>query len=136
MSGEGREVAERARTLVGTRFRPQGRDPRIGLDCIGLALCAFGIPADAVRRDYRMRGRHRPAIEAILEQWFRPVGAISCGDLLLCQISEEQMHLAISGHQSFIHADARIRAVVEVAGSPPWRIAGAYRRCTIEARKN
>jgi hypothetical protein len=53
------DFAERARAHVGTRFRPQGRDPRFGLDCVGLILCTFGLPADAVRKDYRLRGEHR-----------------------------------------------------------------------------
>jgi cell wall-associated NlpC family hydrolase len=132
----GDHVIRRARALVGTPFRPQGRDPRIGLDCIGLALCVFGIPADAVRRDYRMRGLHRQPIEAGLKQWFQPVREIESGDLLLCEVSQEQMHLAIRCADSFIHADARLRRVVETPGSPCWPIARAFRRPVIQDRKN
>lgn len=129
MSIRADEVVKRARAVVGSPFRPQGREPRIGLDCVGLILSAFDISQETVRRDYRLRGGHRLEVEAALMQRF---GRISLdksrpGDVLLCAIASDQVHLAISCGASFVHADARLRRVVETPGKPPWPIIGAYR---------
>src|SRR5205085_2260015 len=48
------EVVARARAMIGVRFRPQGRSAVQGLDCMGLAAVAMGVPADRVRGDYRL----------------------------------------------------------------------------------
>ena len=48
--------AERALELVGTRFKLQGRD-RTGVDCLGVVVLVFDLPADALPDDYRLRGR-------------------------------------------------------------------------------
>ena len=45
------DAVDRARSLIGTRFRAQGRDPQFGLDCLGLAMIAYEVGEDAVRRD-------------------------------------------------------------------------------------
>jgi cell wall-associated NlpC family hydrolase len=127
MTSPGEEIIRRARSLVGTPFRPQGRDPTIGLDCVGLILCVFGIPADSVPGDYRMRGQHRRLIQAKLEPWFGPVAQVERGDVLLCSVSRDQLHLAISCGRSFVHADARFRRIVEVPGAPRWPVDGIFR---------
>ena len=57
--------ATRALALVGVPFRPQGRSAADGLDCAGLALAAFELPADLVRNDYRLRGRHRARLGCV-----------------------------------------------------------------------
>lgn len=123
-------IVARARALSGSRFRPQGRDPRSGLDCVGLVLSTFAIPPDEVRRDYRLRGRHRAEVEKALGQRFRKVGRKQrrAGDVLLCAIAPDQLHLAISCGASFVHADARLRRIVETPGDPPWPVIGAFRR--------
>lgn len=36
----GHDIAEAARMLLGTPFRHQGRDPDVGLDCVGLVVAA------------------------------------------------------------------------------------------------
>lgn len=122
--------AERARTLVGARFRPQGRDPELGLDCIGLILCVFGLPADGVRRDYRLRGEHRREIVRGLSGPFRRVAAKirRPGDVLLLEVARDQSHLGILTANGFVHADARLGSVVETPGSPPWPIVAVFRR--------
>jgi cell wall-associated NlpC family hydrolase len=76
----------RARALVGCRFRAQGRNPELGLDCVGLALTVYEI-ADAFRRDYRLRGDHQEELKAALSADFRRVPAPQQrpGDLLLCR---------------------------------------------------
>jgi len=120
--------ADRARALVGTRFRPQGRS-QDGLDCVGLVIAAFDLPADAARRDYRLRGAHQREIEDGLSCYFRRIrkGLDRAGDVLLMSVGGDQIHLGIRTPTGFIHADARIGRVVETPGSPQWPIIGAYR---------
>lgn len=125
-----KEYVARARSLVGTRFRPQGRDVRIGLDCVGLALAVFRIPVDKVRKDYRLRGDHGRDLKAQVGRFFRQIGkaAAKPGDLFVSQVAQDQLHLSICTDGGFVHADARIGRVVETPGTPQWPSAGAYRR--------
>jgi hypothetical protein len=118
---------ERARALIGTRFRPQGRSAEHGLDCIGLVAIAYRLPADRVPSGYRLRGDHGPGLMAGLRTFFRPVRKLANGDLLLLQSGLEQAHLAVKTEAGFIHADAR-HGVVETPGDPPWPLVGAFRR--------
>lgn len=122
--------AERARVLVGIPFRPQGRAPELGLDCIGLILCVFGLPENLVRCDYRMRGDHRGEMLAELAKHFRRIAQAQrrIGDVLLLQVARDQLHLAIVTAEGFVHADARRGKVVETPGLPPWPIVAAFRR--------
>lgn len=123
------EYAERARALVGIRFRPQGRDPRIGLDCVGLILATFAIPSDLVRRNYRLRGDHRAEIERELAKHFRPArSAWRPGDLMLIAVSFDQFHLGVRTGRGFVHADARLGRVVEMLGEPRWPVLGTFRK--------
>jgi murein DD-endopeptidase / murein LD-carboxypeptidase len=122
--------AMRALALVGVPFRSQGRDPAQGLDCVGLALSACGLPSDMVRNDYRLRGAYLGEIRAVLRAGFRPVSARQRrpGDLLLIKVADDQLHLAVLTGDGFVHADARLRRVVETPGEPGWPIVGIYRR--------
>jgi murein DD-endopeptidase / murein LD-carboxypeptidase len=126
------DYAARARALVGIRFRPQGRAPDLGLDCVGLIICAFGLPADLVRRDYRMRGNHGREMLGELAKPFRKVPRKHRrpGDVLLLEVACDQLHLAILTETGFVHADARRGKVVQTPGMPPWPIVGAFRRRT------
>ena len=126
----GVDYATRARALVGARFRPQGRDPNLGLDCVGLVLAAFGIQADAVRRNYRLRGDYLAEIELQLARSFRPVGKSRPGDLMLLRVAPDQLHFAISTELGFVHADARAGCVVETPGTPCWPVVRTYRMRT------
>jgi murein DD-endopeptidase / murein LD-carboxypeptidase len=120
--------AARARALVGTRFRPQGRGA-YGLDCLGLVLETYDIPAAAVRRDYRLRGDHRSEIERGLAGFFRRIspGEQRVGDLMLLSIADDQLHFAIRSERGFVHAHAGIGRVVETPGTPEWPLLGIYR---------
>ena len=124
------DYAERARALVGTRFRPQGRVPELGLDCAGLVLCAFKLPGDLVRRDYRLRGDHHEEMMRELARVFRPVAPSRprSGDLLLMRVADDQLHLGIVTELGFVHADARLGKVVETPGPPTWPVIGVFRR--------
>lgn len=124
------DVVARARALVGVRFRAQGRDPGYGLDCLGLAMAAFGVSADAVRRDYRLRGDHRRELLDGAAGDFRRVSRSRrrAGDLLLLDAGVGQTHLAVWTGDGFIHADARLGRVVETPGEPRWPVGAVLRK--------
>ena len=124
------DYGEHARALVGMRFRPQGRNPEIGLDCVGLVLTVFEIAPDAVRRNYRMRGDHGAEIERELRRFFSRarVGQRRPGDLMLLAVSPDQFHFGICTGAGFVHADAQLGRIVETPRSPPWPALGTFRR--------
>lgn len=124
-------IVARARALVGTRFRPQGRNPDHGLDCVGLVMAVSGMAPQSVARDYRLRGDHRVRLEEGLGSKFRRIASPQPrpGDILLMKIAADQFHLGIQASGSVIHADANLGVVVEVPGEPAWPIVGVYRAC-------
>jgi hypothetical protein len=124
------DFAQRARALVGVRFRPQGRDVATGVDCVGLILATFAIDPEAVRRDYRLRGDQRRELEGEVLRFFRriPVARRRAGDMILLGPAPDQLHLAVSTAVGFVHAHAGIGRVVETPGLPQWPILAAFRR--------
>jgi hypothetical protein len=123
------EHAERARALVGTRFRPHGRS-RDALDCVGVILATFGIDPLSVRRDYRLRGEDPFELDAALLNHFRRVPAreLAPGDVMLMTVADGQLHLGVRTVRGFVHAHAGIGRVVETPGLPVWRLLGLYRK--------
>jgi lipoprotein Spr len=124
------DYAARARAFLGVRFRPQGRLPQLGLDCVGLVICTFGLPPDLCRRDYRLRGTYRSELLAGLGGPFRRISPKSArtGDVLVLQVARDQMHLAVATGHGFVHADAKLGRVVETAGALAWPITAVFRR--------
>ncbi len=122
-------VMERARALIGTRFRAQGRDARFGLDCVGLVLAAHRLPVSAARRDYALRGTSRGEIAGALKEFFRrvPRNGARDGDVLLLQAGAGVLHLGVKSGAGMIHADIR-GGVVERPGPLAWPVLAAYRR--------
>jgi len=120
-------VAMRARALVGVRFRPQGRSPDHGLDCIGLVAAALA--ATGVRRDYPLCSGDLPALERELEAAGLMRGeGWQAGDVLVMRTAPAQLHLGIWTGSSLVHADAALRRVVERPGAPPWTVLSCWRR--------
>ncbi len=118
--------AARARALIGTRFRPQGRGPD-GLDCVGLAAAALGL--GETRRDYRLRGGDLARLEAgLAEAGLRPVEEKATGDVIVLRSGPGQLHLGVWTGDGLVHADAGLRRVVERPGAPPWPILGIWRK--------
>lgn len=103
----------RARRLVGTRFLPQGRDPSIGLDCIGLVLSAYALRRPDLPR-YRLSDGDWATIDAFLTKDFVPVAEDKgrCADLMVLRLPRS-FHFAVLGERSFIHAEARLKRVLE-----------------------
>jgi lipoprotein Spr len=124
------EIARAARGCVGARFRAQGRGAE-GLDCVGVAALAYrGRLQAPVPADYAQRGGDADAIGAAIERaGLRPVAvdAAGEGDLLLLATGPGQWHFAVLTGDGFVHADARLRRVVETPGRPEWPVAGAWR---------
>jgi hypothetical protein len=118
--------------MVGSRFRPQGRDPRLGLDCLGLAAAAYNVPPSEIPSDYRLRGDHLAVLLRGIDVHFRRISIkqVEPGDMLLCEVARDQHHLVIRTRSGFIHADAR-HGVVETPGEPPWPLLRAFRRRTL-----
>jgi hypothetical protein len=132
MSGTGNRIAARARALVGTRFRPQGRDPALGLDCVGVVAAAAGVPAESIRRNYAARGQSLAEIEhEMIRLGWRPAPPASsaAGDMIVCEAGPVQFHLLVSAGETFVHADAGLRRVVERPFPVPWPVLGIW-RCT------
>jgi lipoprotein Spr len=123
------DYAARAAALVGARFRPQGRSPD-ALDCVGLVLSTFDIPAVSAPHGYRLRGDHRHAIELELAKNFRRISRnqLRPGDVMLLGLSADQFHLAVRTPAGFVHAHAGIGAVVETPGRPQWPVLAVYRK--------
>ncbi|HEU0097470.1 MAG TPA: peptidoglycan endopeptidase [Allosphingosinicella sp.] len=132
---KGVDIAARACALAGTRFRPQGRHPRQGLDCVGAVAFACGVPSDRIPRDYTLRSQALPEIERRLRGLgCRPVdgGALKLGDVAVCETGPAQFHLIVVTPFGFVHADAALRRVVERPFPIPWTVAGAWRLATEE----
>jgi len=122
----GERVAARARACVGVRFRPQGRDVAMGLDCVGLAAVAAGVKA--VRSDYSLRGNHRGELERELRGLgFYLAEEAAMGDILLFDAGPAQVHLGVLTGEGVVHADAGLRKVVERPLPFAWSLLSIWR---------
>lgn len=122
---DGIALAEAAEALVGTPFRIHGRDPKTGLDCVGLvaaSMQAIGRKAPAPLR-YGLRNSD---ISGALT--FAPAagfteadGQVLSGDVLLVRPGPLQFHLLIALTQNgFVHAHAGLRRVTVTPGPLVW----------------
>lgn len=126
MSG-GEAALARARACIGSRFRPQGRDPATGLDCVGLAGWAYGV---AVPGGYALRSGDAARVrEGIAVAGLAAAEGRRPGDLVLLRSGPGQLHLAIDSGTGLVHADAMLRRVVERPDPLPWPVIGRWRVC-------
>ena len=133
------EILARARALIGVRFRLQGRSAEHGLDCIGLAALATGVSSDRVRRDYKLRSPDpNSANDGFTQAGFVRVQLAAAGasDLLLVRTGPAQLHVVMLTGKGFLHADIRLRRVVEVPGPAPWPAISAWRHPQVVADRN
>lgn len=115
-----------ARACIGARFRPHGRDPAHGLDCVGLVAIAF---ARAVPGRYALRGGRPEAVARLIaDAGLAPVdiGDAGAGALLLVEVGPGQLHLVVTTPRGFVHADAGLRRVTEAPGRPAGSVIGAW----------
>jgi len=126
MGPDAETVVARARALVGGRFRSQGRDAVRGVDCVGLVAAALGKRPE--RDDYALRGNRIERVEQGLHAvGLRPADRVTAGDVLVMRSGAEQLHLGLWTGDGLVHADARLRRVVERPGDPPWPIISVWR---------
>ena len=118
-----------ARACVGTRFRPQGRVPGLGLDCIGVAVAAArgaGVVVPLLPA-YALGGDHDGAVEPVLiAMGCRKVARPRPGDVLLYAPAPGQRHLAVLAGPDLVHAHAGLGRVVEGPADPAWELLGAW----------
>ena len=117
------QVITRARALIGVRFRPHGRDPATGLDCVGLAGLAMGVP---VPTGYALRGASPGAVAALVDATGLLRRPPAPGALLLVESGPAQCHLLVLTDEGFVHADAGRRRVVERRGRAEWPTVGSW----------
>jgi len=139
------DIVAAVRACVGTRFRSQGRTPRLGLDCVGVALVAAraaGMPLP-VLPVYQLGGDNEAAFDgfpalaglvAIGEAEVRD-DAVP-GDVWLFAPAPGQRHLAVqvtegsadkTERRRFVHAHAGVGRVVESPADPAWVVVGKFR---------
>ena len=126
----GMRIVERARALIGVRFRPQGRSAEQGLDCIGVVAMASGMDARRVRSDYGLRTADPDQVNRDFDDcgFLRMApAAAEPGDVLLVRSGPMQLHVVMLTDLGYLHADASLRRVVEVPGQLPWSVLSAWR---------
>jgi lipoprotein Spr len=123
-------IVTAARGCVGTRFRPQGRVAKVGLDCVGVVLIAAraaGVRALRVPA-YTLGGEHDAALAAgLAAAGCRRVAAPQDGDVLVIAPSARQRHLAIVTPAGVVHAHAGLGRVVEGPRDGDWAVLTAWR---------
>lgn len=118
-------VLARARAVIGVRFRPKGRTPEGGLDCVGLAGWAHQV---AVPAAYAMRSGDAARVAAVAAAaGLVPAAGRRAGDLVLLASGAGQLHLGIDSGAGLVHADAMLRRVVERPDPLPWPVIGRWR---------
>ncbi len=123
---------EAARTFLGVPFRHQGRD-RLGLDCAGLIIAAYGLCGDKLH-DLPAYGREpwKDGLRAAIEVSFKkaPDDQMLPGDVLLFRLTKEPQHVAMVTDRGMIHAYGNVGRVVETDLCAVWRkrIVEHYRR--------
>ena len=98
----GHDIAEAARRLIGVPFRHQGRDPDVGLDCVGVVVVAYDAAGIALhgRTDYPRRPSG-PELRGMLREQLREVAPgmpWGPGDVLLIRDDGNRygLHVAIA----------------------------------------
>jgi lipoprotein Spr len=121
----GAQVVARARALVGAPFALHGRDPRFGIDCVGLAMLALGRAQAPVR--YGLRACVEQVEGWLCAAGLRPAEVGVAGDLAVVRPSPVQLHLMIWTGGGFVHAHGGLGRVVEMPGESPWPVIGWWR---------
>jgi cell wall-associated NlpC family hydrolase len=132
MSGKRMAFAMAAKGLVGARFRFRGRDPRAGLDCVGVVTAALetlgspvpSIAAYAIRqRDFGLQ------LDGAAAAGFEDAdGRPQAGDLLLFRTGPAQVHLGVVGPDGrLVHAHAGLGKVVLTPPPLPWPVERHWR---------
>lgn len=119
------EPHERALSLVGVPFRFQGRDPSIGLDCLGLILRAFDLIV-IEPPTYRISDGSWDRVESELFRWFVRTNRTNpqTNDLAVFRLPR-CFHFGVISDGLLVHAD--IVAGKIVTRKMPTRLSGDCR---------
>lgn len=118
-----------ARSYVGTKFHANARLPGVGLDCIGVIVCAAracGLRhTDMAAYPMRPNGQLTVVLNA---QLVRVPDALA-GDVLLMSFAGEPHHVALFTGPTIIHAYITVKRCVEQPMVDLWqqRVRGVYR---------
>ena len=123
------EIVAKAKEFDGVRFKHQGRDPALGLDCAGLIIkVAHDLELFTFNTtDYPKRPNARDFRRHMLAAGFTPVAPYEHGDVLrLADPAGPPVHVAIyevdeRGKEWIIHAWAIARKVVRTELTPSIR---------------
>lgn len=131
MAARGEQIAAMARACVGTPFRPQGRMPGRGLDCVGLIVHvgrSLGLTAYD-ESGYGMAGNGERLPRGLEAGGFIRVERAEVGDVLLFRLEKGQAHVGIKSERGVIHAHMGLGRVVEHRLDAAWQaaIVAAYR---------
>lgn len=129
---------EAARRYLGVPFLHQGRNPKVGLDCVGLGVqaasdCGVDLPHAADYGRVPAQGELERRIRSMLGDPV-PFDAMRPGDVVTIEFFGQTRHVAIVGAHSLgglslIHSASNVGRVVEVRLDDRWakRITGVYR---------
>jgi cell wall-associated NlpC family hydrolase len=127
-----KKFAEAAESCVGAQFRLQGRDPAIGLDCVGLiAWCAkaTGLQVTHIPA-YTLTSTPVALVPALLHAGFSPrySSVPHVGDVMVFDMGNCLNHAGVCLGAHMVHADMRFRRVVAHRIDDVWasRIADIY----------
>jgi cell wall-associated NlpC family hydrolase len=126
-----------ARAYLGTPFRHQGRNPDIGIDCIGLIVLA-GEDAGHLFPVFDRTDYGKDPVDGLLEEMLRlafgpPLSDMQPGDIVAIDFKGAVRHVGIVGEHpaglSLIHTNMAVGRVTEARIDWKWRkrIKGVYR---------
>lgn len=97
---------------------------------------AMGVAKEKVRRDYCLSSNDPDEVHAELHaSGFIRIAPIASatGDLLIVRTGPRGLHVVILTDEGYVHADARLRRVVEAPGQVPWPVLSAWRHASVAA---
>jgi len=125
-------MAAAAVKLVGAPFRLHGRDPQLGVDCVGVLVIALAAVGRTPRLplDYTLRRTSiSDFVAAAAEAGLVPADDILApGDILVAKPGTAQFHAGVCGFgDSIIHAHAGVGRVVLSPAPLPWPLEHHWR---------
>lgn len=119
------DVLSAAASYIGTPFHHQGRVPHVGLDCVGLIICAYQAAGYSLG-DYR-RYTRSPKPEVMRRELLARSRVLDRdepwqpGDVLWFRVRSQPQHLALWTGRDMIHAYSKIGRVDRHPLTRPWR---------------